>query len=135
MLRVPVKAISVNTAWQGRRFKTTAYKRWEAVFMAFLNKLKSKAPQPVKLGKRLFARYEVGQSNPRADCDNPIKLIQDTLFKFWDIKSDHNIEFLIIQKTPVQKGGEFIGFCVDDMSKLSDYLRDLADEIEQREGK
>ena len=74
MIKVDVKPLSVNKAWQGRRFKTPEYKAYEKHLLLILPR--ADVPQgPLK------AFYEFGQSNSLADWDNPIKAFQDVLQK------------------------------------------------------
>ena len=65
-LRVNIKPLSVNRAWQGRRYKTDAYEAYE---MEMLLRLPAgRLPEPPY---RVF--YEFGFSNKLSDYDNPVK--------------------------------------------------------------
>lgn len=99
-MRINIKPMSVNSAWQGRRFKTKMYLSYEK---EFLLKLKSfsipKSP--------LDLHIEYGFSNKSSDIDNPTKLVLDILQKKYNF-NDSDIYKLLLTKTIVKKGEEFI---------------------------
>lgn len=102
MLKVNIKPLSVNQAWQGKRFKTPAYKAYE---QELLLKLK---PVDVPEGKlKLIATF--GLSSKLSDWDNPVKPFQDCLQKKYGF-DDRRIYKAIIEKVDVKKGEEFIEF-------------------------
>ncbi len=102
MHQIDIKALSVNQAWQGKRFSTKAYKKYRADVMILLPKLE------VPEGE-LFVRYEFGLSNAGADWDNPIKPFQDILQKKYGF-NDSKIMRAVVDKIHVKKGHEYIKF-------------------------
>tara|TARA_R110000850_G_scaffold269167_3_gene401036 strand:- start:3855 stop:4184 length:330 start_codon:yes stop_codon:yes gene_type:complete len=102
MHRVKIKPLSVNGAWQGKRFKTPAYKQYEKDMMSLLPK--TKMPE----GKfNLYIQF--GLSSKNADVDNPVKCFVDCLQKKYGF-NDRNIYGMVIEKVDVKKGDEFICF-------------------------
>jgi Holliday junction resolvase RusA-like endonuclease len=102
MQKLNIKPLSVNEAWQGRRFKTDKYKRYESDMMLLLPKLKIIAP-PYRVN------IIVGFSNKASDLDNICKPFLDILQKKYGINDKH-IEILHIEKQIVSKNNEFISF-------------------------
>jgi len=101
-LIVKVKPLSVNQVWQGKRFKTKAYKDYEKEILLSLK------PMEVKSGKlSLFLRF--GLSSKNADIDNPVKPFVDCLQKRYGF-NDRHIYKLEVEKVDVAKGQEFIEF-------------------------
>jgi Holliday junction resolvase RusA-like endonuclease len=102
MQRINIKPLSVNEAWQGRRFKTPKYKKYESVVLMLLPK---QAPK--------FDRYCInlvfGVSNIGQDVDNCLKPILDIFQKKYGF-NDKNIFELNVKKKVVKKGFEFIEF-------------------------
>jgi Holliday junction resolvase RusA-like endonuclease len=102
MPKVDIKPLTVNQAWQGKRFKTPAYKAYE---QELLFKLK---PLSVPEG-RLLLVATFGLSSNLSDWDNPVKPFQDCLQKKYDF-DDRRIYEAHIKKVDVKKGEEFIEF-------------------------
>ena len=99
---VKVKPLSVNQVWQGKRFKTKAYKEYEKDVLLNLK------PMNVEGGKlSLFLRF--GLSSKNADIDNPVKPFVDCLQKRYCF-NDRHIYKLVVEKVDVAKGDEFIEF-------------------------
>lgn len=102
-----VKPLSVNQVWQGKRFKTKAYKAYEK---EVLLKLK---PMQIEGGKlSLFIRF--GLSSKNADIDNPVKPFVDCLQKKYGF-NDRHIYLLRVEKVDVPKGKEFIEFNIEPL--------------------
>lgn len=102
MIEVKYKPMSVNLAWQGRRFKTKAYQKYEKDLLFLLPKVK------IPDGK-LRLDLILGYSNKSNDIDNAIKILVDIFqkrFKF----NDKNIYQLYVEKVIVKKGKEFFCF-------------------------
>ena len=94
-----IKPLSVNQCWQGKRFKTQQYKKYEKDLLLTLPKLI--IPKPP------YAIYfEFGFSNSASDWDNPIKPLQDILQQKYKI-NDKDIFIAQIKKVKVKKGEEF----------------------------
>lgn len=112
MPKVKIKPISVNTCWQGRRFKTPAYKEFEAEML-------KKMPE-ITLPPAPFAIHlSFGFSNKASDIDNPIKPTLDLIQKKYNI-NDKDIYFMSVQKNIVKKGEEFISFDISNVNGAID---------------
>lgn len=94
--------MSVNKAWQGKRFKTKEYKNYETKLLLLLPKIKIPEP-PYKIV------YEFGFSSKLSDIDNPQKLIGDILQKKYGF-NDRDIYELHSYKKIVPKGQEYFTF-------------------------
>jgi len=102
-MKVNIKPLSVNAAWQGKRFKTKLYKQYEKDLFLIL-------PAKIKIPEGKLAFYiKFGFSNSGSDNDNPLKPLQDVLQKKYNF-NDNRIYRTIIEKTIVPKGQEFIDF-------------------------
>jgi Holliday junction resolvase RusA-like endonuclease len=104
-MKLDIKPLSINEAFQGRRFKTEKYNRYEKAVLLLLPKLQIPEP-PLKLS------LVFGFSNIAADLDNPAKLFIDCMQKKYGFNDKHIFE-LNIRKEVVKKGAEFIGFQID----------------------
>ena len=101
-MRIEIKPLSVNEAFQGRRFKTPKYKAYERDVLLMLS------PMIVPDGP-LELSIVFGLSNKNADIDNPVKCFVDCLQKKYGF-NDRMIYAMNITKTDVKKGREFIDF-------------------------
>lgn len=100
--KININPISVNKCWQGKRFKTQDYKRYEKELLYLLPKL------TIPEGE-LFIKIVFGFSSKLKDIDNPLKPFLDILqlkYKF----NDRDIYKLNVEKEIVKKGAEFINF-------------------------
>ena len=102
MITIPIKPLSVNQCWQGKRFKTKTYTQYEKDVMTML--IAIKLPQPP-----FKVYYEFGMSNSQSDWDNPIKPLQDILQKRYNF-NDKDIYEANVKKVKVKKGEEYIKF-------------------------
>ena len=82
--------LSVNKAWQGKRFATAEYKRWTEWGLLLLKKVK-RCDEPQKLEITFYLAKQ-------ADIDNPIKPFLDLLKKAGVIEDDRKIEMLVVKK-------------------------------------
>jgi len=100
---IEIKPLSVNRCWQGKRFKTNDYKRFEKEVLLLLpNNYK------VPLGA-LKITLKWGFSSKLSDWDNPIKPFQDILQKKYNF-DDRMVFKAIVEKEIVKKGNEYIEF-------------------------
>ena len=106
-MRIDIKPLSVNEAWQGQRFKTPKYKAFEKELLLKLR------PQDIPEGK-LLLRATFGISSKNADIDNPVKPFLDILQKKYGF-NDRQIYLLTIEKVDVPKGKEFIEFTIEPL--------------------
>ena len=101
-MRINIKPLSVNQAWQGKRFKTKKYLDYEQELMLLL--------RPIKIPEPPYSViYEFGLSSSLADWDNPIKPAQDILQKKYGF-NDKDIFEARVRKVKVEKGAEYILF-------------------------
>ena len=106
--RLDIKPMSVNEAWQGKRFKTKKYKQYEQECLLLLPR-KVEIPEG-KLKVSLF----FGFSSKLADADNPVKCFIDILQKKYNF-NDNKIYEYSISKVDVKKGEEFIEFKIESL--------------------
>lgn len=95
------KPLSVNLAWQGKRFKTPAYKRYQNEMLLLMPKAKIDPDQMLRI------EFFFGFSNKASDLDNPVKLLLDIAQKKYGF-NDKNVYELNVRKCIVKKGEEFI---------------------------
>lgn len=95
--------LSVNKAWQGRRFKTDAYKLYEKFLMWKLPKKIDLPAPPYEI------HFEFGFSSSLADWDNPVKPLQDILQKKYKF-NDKLVKRAIVDVVDVAKGEEYFTF-------------------------
>lgn len=94
-----IKPLSVNEAFQGRRFKTPKYKAYEQKLLLALPKMNMPEP-PFEI------HFEFGFSNVMSDWDNPVKILQDILQKKYGF-NDKDIYRATVDKVIVKKGEEY----------------------------
>jgi Holliday junction resolvase RusA-like endonuclease len=99
-MKINIKPLSVNQVWQGKRFKTKAYKDYETELLYLLPKVR------IPKGK-IRMELEYGLSSKNADIDNPTKPLLDILSKKYGF-NDKMIYQLNIKKVDVKKGEEYI---------------------------
>lgn len=124
---IPMKPLSVNAAWQGRRFKSKLYKRYEAEIAYFLT-----APRGEGFGtEEHMAVWIKTRFNPKdkertrfgieglveinyifhlknwkmTDCDNLVKCLQDLIVDHGYIQDDRLIMRYVIEKIPSMVNG------------------------------
>jgi len=108
-MRLDIKPLSVNEAWQGKRFRTKKYKVYT------LNILMILPAMTVPEGElELYLKF--GFSNSASDFDNPVKCFVDCLQKKYGF-NDKMIKRCLIEVEKVKKGGEFIEFEIKEMGK------------------
>lgn len=105
--RIDIKPLSVNTAWQGKRFKTKDYKDWLQEISYLLPKTIKGQHKKKKSMSIVFAF-----SSKRSDIDNPIKTLLDALQQKYDF-NDSEIYKLEVIKKIVKKGKEYIEFNIE----------------------
>ena len=106
-MQLQIKPLSVNKAWQGRRFKTEDYKRYinEVFYML--------KPLTIPEGKlELYIKW--GFSSKASDVDNPVKCFVDVLQKRYNFDDKH-IYKMVVEKEDVKKGCEFIEFEIKEL--------------------
>lgn len=105
--RVFIKPISVNECWQGRRFKTKAYKSFEQEVLFTLKQ--------IQLPNKPYELFiEFGLSNKLSDIDNGLKPLIDCLQKKYGF-NDRDIYKMVIEKKIVEKGKEYFEFEINSI--------------------
>lgn len=108
IVRLQIKALSANKAWQGRRFKTNAYKQFEYNLSYLLPlSLPSISKADIIANKPLKIAFKYGFSSKLSDVDNPIKLCLDIMQKKYGF-DDRNVFEISAEKEIVKKGEEYI---------------------------
>lgn len=108
MPEIKVKPLSVNQAWQGRRYKTKLYQQYERIMLAALPNLSiPNGPLSVSL--------TFGFSNRASDLDNPVKPMLDILQKRYRF-NDSRVYTLTVYKKIVPKGQENITFEINTLN-------------------
>ena len=100
-MRINIKPLSVNEAWQGRRYKTDKYNAYSKLLSLHLK------PFKIDFKGDLSVHLIFGFSSHGADIDNPVKPILDVMQKKFGF-NDNRIYELNIKKEIVKKGNEFI---------------------------
>lgn len=109
-IEIKIKPLSVNEAWQGRRFKTPFYKAYEEELLLRL-------PNAYKVPDEgpLEAYYEFG-INTVADWDNPIKPLQDVLQKKYNFDDRRILKATVLKKV-VKKGEGYFKFSISSFKE------------------
>lgn len=107
-IKIQIKPLSVNKAWQGQRFKTKAYKIYEKEVLHLLPALQL-PPAPYKIC------FEFGFSNKKSDLDNPVKILLDILQKKYGF-DDKEIFEMNIKKHIVSKKHEYFSLEIKNLS-------------------
>lgn len=97
IIEIPLKPISVNAAFQGKRYKTDECKRFDRDCQLVLMRYRGKIER--------FERYEVIynlylKNAALTDWDNCIKILQDNLVTAGLISDDRKIYRATINKIP-----------------------------------
>jgi Holliday junction resolvase RusA-like endonuclease len=99
--KINKKPLSVNQAWQGKRYKTPAYKDYEKAMILMMPKGNIESLEMLRI------EFFFGFSNSASDLDNPVKLLMDIAQKKYGF-NDKNVFELNVRKCLVKKGQEFI---------------------------
>ena len=109
-MKIRIKPLSVNAAWQGKRFKTVDYKAYE------FNLLKMLPNEFITPKGKLELNIKVGFSSPLSDVDNMLKPFIDILQKKYNF-DDKNIFKIVIEKELVSKYREYIDWKLKEYEK------------------
>jgi Holliday junction resolvase RusA-like endonuclease len=102
MHHIPIKPLTVNRSYQGRRFATPELKAFKQALGYLL------PPLTIPKGK-LKVRYVFGVSSRASDGDNLIKSFQDALCERYGF-NDRDIYHWDVEKVIVPKGKEYAAF-------------------------
>lgn len=109
-----IKLLSINEAWQGRRYKTKKYETYEKILRYTLPNNKFNIDS-------YYIVFFFNFSNKLSDWDNPIKPLQDILQKKYGF-NDRDVEIAMVYKNIVEKKDE--GFIVY-IGDSKNFYRDL----------
>lgn len=118
MHEVKIKPLSVNEAWQGKRFKTKAHKHYRQALDLLLPK-KIDVPS----GDILLV-FEIGVSNLGFDLDNALKPFIDALQDKYSF-NDRRVTAITAKKAKVKRGDEFIKFELRDIDAFKRFMEAL----------
>ena len=109
MNRINVKALSINKAYRGRRFRTPDYDSYESEVMY-------KLPREIEFDREedIELHLLVGLSSKNADLSNTIKCFEDILQKKYSF-NDKKVAKIVMEKEMVAKGDEFIEFNITNI--------------------
>tara|TARA_R110000851_G_scaffold331734_1_gene506378 strand:+ start:34 stop:519 length:486 start_codon:yes stop_codon:yes gene_type:complete len=108
MVMLNIKPLSVNEAWQGKRYKSKKYTAYQKETLLSLPNLKQGFDGELK------AKIMYGFSSKSSDIDNPCKLILDILSKKY-VFNDKMIFDLHQRKEIVKKGKEYFKFKITEI--------------------
>lgn len=111
-----IKLLSVNGAWQGRRYKTKNYEDYEKTLLYTLPNEK------INTIKSYYIIFILNFSNKLSDWDNPIKPLQDILQKKYGF-NDRDINIAMVYKRIVPKKDEgFVVYIGDSNNFYDDFV-------------
>jgi Holliday junction resolvase RusA-like endonuclease len=102
MEQIQIVPLSVNKCYRGRRFATKE-------LLAYKTELAYRLPKMTIPKGKLSVRYIFGVSSKRADADNLVKCLQDSLAKKYGF-DDRMIYEITVEKVDVPKGKEYVAF-------------------------
>lgn len=98
---IPIKPISINQCWQGKRYRTTNFKKWQELVCHSLPK------KQMILGEIGLIIHLYLDSILKSDIDNFLKPLIDCLVKKKYIKDDRYINYLEVRKFKSEQEGFF----------------------------
>ena len=110
-MKINIKPLSINKAWQDKRYRSKDYKNYQEAMELLLKNKNIELPKPP-----LYIKYIFAFSNSTSDIDNPIKPFQDILCKRYNF-DDREIYKIEVEKKIVKKGNEYIEFEIKEIIK------------------
>lgn len=112
VIELPMKSISTNKIWTGRRFLSAAARDFkkEAHYRLLTSRSELKSQLAAAGDGELAIRFHFGLSRD-ADVDNCLKLVIDVLCAVMGI-DDRRFRGVSAMKTRVKRGNEFIRFAI-----------------------
>ena len=106
-LTIPIKPLSVNKCFQGRRFKTQDYLKYEKDIALLVPKRSISKNHKVNNDLAVNISFYINNYS-RSDVDNFCKPLLDILTKLEYWKDDRQIKKLTLEKFKAERGEEFI---------------------------
>lgn len=94
-LTIPLKPLSVNKAWKGRRYKTDDYLGYEIDVARLVRRAKYTYTVPVSVTYFFHLK-----NHKMADADNPVKPLQDILKQLGFFEDDTLVYHFQVFKVP-----------------------------------
>jgi Holliday junction resolvase RusA-like endonuclease len=108
-IQLHIKPLSVNEAWQGKRFKTPKYKAFEKDVLLMLPNL------DIPEGK-LSVKVEAGFNSSASDLDNVLKPILDILQKRYGFNDNRIYKLELEKKVVGRKSDGYFNFNIEGIS-------------------
>lgn len=115
-VELPIKAISTNKLYSGKKVRSWFYKKYRKEVFQFLD---SNANFKADMTGNLVVDLEVGFSSPLSDCSNAIKGIEDCIAEYYGF-NDRQVVSVHIDKYLVSKGYEYTKIIVRRTKKNID---------------
>jgi len=110
LIKLAIKPLSVNQAYQGKRYRTPAHDSFKTAIKYLLPNWYQIPPPPYVI------YFEFGVSSLLSDGDNLVKLAQDSIADKYNF-NDRYIKRWIIDVEKVDKGSEYINFKIETLVK------------------
>lgn len=110
MIKINIKALSVNEAYKGRRFRTPKHDAFKTAIKYLLPDWYDMPEPPY------FIKLEFGFSSMSSDWDNCIKTAQDAIADKYGF-NDKLIRGGLVYTEYVEKGKEYIKFKIEHLTK------------------
>lgn len=102
-LKIPIKAISTNKLYGGKKVRSWYYKKYRKQIFRFLD---DNYRDEVSLTGNLTMELEVGFSSTLNDASNSIKGVEDCIAEYYKF-NDRQIVSIKVDKYLVNKGKEY----------------------------
>ena len=111
-MKIDIPAISVNSVWQGRRFRTTLFKQWQENIKLVLSEYKEQrfGREPIEVYLKFYLKYPL-----KSDTDNKIKPILDCLKEARIIQDDRWIFKITAEKEKADR--DYFNFEIKKVAK------------------
>lgn len=120
MFNIPIKPLSQNLAWTGKKYRTQAYRDYKMALKTYFLTL----PLPtLKANDPIYLIMEFGTTRSQ-DCSNNIKLFEDCLCEHLGI-NDRQVMSLFARKVYTSRKNSFIKFNI--FNNEYDFLKSIID--------
>ena len=112
---LPIKPLSANKMYKGRKVKTVDYRRYEEDMALIL-------PRAAKEMEGDIFFLLIAHVTRNGDVDNIVKAFQDCLEKKGYMKNDRQVRSLLVHSVDEKPGKEYIEFYLLDRGKWVDFM-------------